>query len=115
MIKTLMKTYTTPTGQKISCPLVRQAEITTFKITVKPGAVMGGHKHDTPLFASILQGRLTTERENGDRKTFTSGSAVAEMIKEYHTGTNETAGPLVLTTFYPDGNQNPPALEKENP
>ncbi|HLW49485.1 MAG TPA: cupin domain-containing protein [Sphingobacteriaceae bacterium] len=113
-VEVLMKTDTTSIGQKIKYPKVAEAEVTVFKITMQPGATTGWHKHDIPLFAYVLQGTLIVEQENGVRKEFTAGSAVAEMMDEYHLGLNEGKEPLILVAFYLGGDQKPLAIRRED-
>ncbi|HMR19294.1 MAG TPA: cupin domain-containing protein [Sphingobacterium sp.] len=115
VIETLMKADTTSIGQKILYPQVEHAEVTVFKITMQPGTSTGWHKHDIPLFAYILQGTLTVERENGERKQFTAGTAISEMRDQYHQGLNEGEDPLVLIAFYLGGDNKPLAIRKPNP
>jgi len=113
-VEVLMKTDTTSVGQKIKYPKVDAAEVTVYKITMQAGASTGWHKHDIPLFAYVLQGTLIVERENGGRKEFKAGSAVAEMMDEYHLGLNEGKEPVILVAFYLGGDQKPLAIRRED-
>lgn len=113
-IETLLKTDTTSMGQKINYPKVQHAEITMYKITMKPGASTGWHKHDIPLFAYVAQGSLTVSSHDGQKKVFTSGMGIAEMIDTYHEGVNAGDVPVVLIAVYLGGDGKPLAVKRES-
>ena len=113
-IETLLKTDTTSVGQKISYPNVEHAEVTVFRITMNPGASTGWHKHGIPLFAYILQGELTVERDGGLVNLYKTGEAVSEMQHIYHQGINKGKEPTILIAFYLGGDNRPLVTRKEN-
>lgn len=102
-VEHLLKADTNSIGQRIVYPQFNRAEVSMLKITMEPGTVTGWHKHAIPLFAYIVQGVLTVERESGDQKEFKAGMAVAEMYDTYHQGINRGNEPVVLIAVYLGG------------
>ena len=121
-IEPLLQTDTTSIGQPLFYPDVEQAEVTILKITIEPGNATGWHKHDIPIFAHILQGEFTVEREDGVRFQFTAGNTISEMIDTYHQGVNQGEEPVVMIAIYLGGDARPltvrmeeEALERSHP
>ncbi|HEY0256296.1 MAG TPA: cupin domain-containing protein, partial [Candidatus Methylacidiphilales bacterium] len=87
-IKTLLKTSTNWTGQKISFPK-NQAEITALLIEMAPGEQTGWHQHPVPLFGYMLSGSLTIELADGTSCVHRAGKAASEGVNLVHNGVNK--------------------------
>jgi quercetin dioxygenase-like cupin family protein len=63
-IEHLLKANTTSIGQKIRYFNFEENEVSILKVTIPPGKSTGWHKHNFPVFAFVLKGKLTLEQEN---------------------------------------------------
>lgn len=115
IVEPLLKTDTTSAGQKIIYPDFENPEVSILKIRLKPGNSTGWHRHDIPLFAYIMQGTLTVETDDGKLLQFEAGTAVSEVIGQYHQGMNRGKEELILIAFYLGGKGKPLSVPKETP
>ncbi|WOV93592.1 MAG: cupin domain-containing protein [Candidatus Nitrosoabyssus spongiisocia] len=90
---TLLETSKTVIGQDIQYPS-GVADITSKIITIPPGVQTGFHTHEYPLFAYIMEGKVsvTYGNESSDTelvtKEFLTGDSFVEAIKYSHNGVN---------------------------
>ncbi len=74
-------------------------ELSILKITVPANQALPWHTHPMPNAAYILDGEITVEKENGEKKLVSKGQVLAEMVGQRHRGyTGNT--PVVLLVFY---------------
>lgn len=75
-------------GQKIAYPKKGQAQVSSSIVSIAPGAETGVHKHNTPMYAYILEGMLTVEYKDGTIKEYGPGTALMEAEGTWHNGKN---------------------------
>ena len=94
----LLKTTTTGDGQPLVYP-GGTAQITSRVTTFPPGAKTGLHRHPMPLYAYILEGRLTIHVEGQPPRHFKAGDAFMETAG-WHYGVNPGDTPTRLLAVY---------------
>jgi quercetin dioxygenase-like cupin family protein len=98
-IETLANTTSAWDGAPYKSYPAGQPQLSVLKITIAPHTTMKWHSHSMPNAGYILSGELTIEKEDGTKKHFVAGQAVAETTGETHRGiTGEK--PVVLIVFY---------------
>ena len=91
----LLKEQTfTVLDQRVKYPTKKPAQISSSILTLLPGDETGWHKHGTPLYAYVLEGKLTVDYEAGVTKEFTAGTALLEAINVWHNGSNKSQEPV---------------------
>ncbi len=96
----LDKCETTITKQPVLYPSDRQAQVTSFVITLAPGAVVPEHMHPVPAYGYILDGELTITYEKDTPLTFKKGEAFIEAVHTWHHGKNTGTVPTrILAVF----------------
>jgi quercetin dioxygenase-like cupin family protein len=103
IIEPILKTDTTTIGQKIIYSNFQDDEITISKITIPSESSTGWHKHEFPVFAYIIKGKLTVELENNKIMQFSENSSFAEVINTFHNGVNKGKDDVVLIAFFMGG------------
>jgi len=77
--------------------------LSVLKLSIPANTPLQWHTHPIPNAAYILSGELTIERrEDGHRKRFKQGEAVAEMVNRSHRGITGNE-PVELVVFYAGG------------
>jgi quercetin dioxygenase-like cupin family protein len=99
-IVSALKTDVTSIGQNFEYPDANKDEVNIAKVIIPPGKETGWHKHNFPVFAYVLKGRLTIEIENSETRQFSEGSSFAEVVHTYHNGKNAGSQDAVLIAFF---------------
>jgi len=95
-------------NQEFGYPVTDSPEVSSSIVTLQPGAETGGHLHEAPMYAYILEGTLdVTYDVDGslETKTFTTGDAIMEGLNIPHNGKNTSNRPvsaLVVNFGSPD-------------
>lgn len=97
--KILLQTQTDGDGAKLVYPTTAPAEVTTVLVEIAPGRQTNWHTHPVPCFAYMLDGELSVETVTGEKKTFRTGDAIAEVVNVLHNGTNSGTTPARLILF----------------
>ena len=98
--RVLVKTSVTGNGQSISYPVTDKAEVTAMTVELVSGAETGWHKHQVPVYAYVISGRLSVEIEGGKQLSFAAGEAIIEVVNTLHNGKNMGNEPVKLAVFY---------------
>ncbi|EAT58530.1 cupin domain-containing protein [Chlorobium ferrooxidans] len=112
--KLLTATKTTTSGEKIRYLKSKNPEVTALTVRIPPGGSTGWHKHPVPVYAYVLEGRLTVALKDGRTFTFNKGDALVEVVNTFHNGTNSGPEPVTLAVFY-TGAAGLPNVIKEEP
>ena len=86
----VLDTSSTVLGQPIRFP-AGDAHIIAGIKTLPPGARSPEHRHETPLFAYVLEGEIELEYRGNGSQTFRGGDAMIEAIDVLHTARNNGA------------------------
>jgi Uncharacterized conserved protein, contains double-stranded beta-helix domain len=97
--KILLQTQTDGAGAKLVYPTNAPAEVTAVFVEVAPGRQTNWHRHPVPCFAYMLEGELTVETADGEKKVFKAGDALAEVVDILHNGINAGPAPVRLVLF----------------
>ncbi len=97
--KILLQTQTDGAGAKLVYPTGAPAEVSTVLVEIAPGRQTNWHTHPVPCFAYMLDGELSVETATGEKKTFRTGDAIAEVVNVLHNGTNSGPTPARLILF----------------
>lgn len=81
-------------GQPIAYPKKTPARITSSIVTLEPGQETGWHKHQTPMYAYVLDGTITVEYDAGVVKEYPAGTALMEAQGVWQNGTNKGDSPV---------------------
>lgn len=96
----LLASGTTIMGEPVAYPAAAPAKVTAGIVTLAPGEETGWHRHGMPSFGYVLEGELTIDYENGERRTLKAGEALLETIALAHSGRNTGSGPMrILAVF----------------
>jgi len=96
LVKPLVSTTTTATGQPIVLPQ-KNAEVLVSSYEIPAGATLPVHRHPFPRYAYVLGGTLeVTHVESGKSNIYKAGDFVIEMIGQWHQATNRGAEPVRL-------------------
>ncbi len=99
-VNKLLETDTTIQGETIHYPESGAAKIVSLIITMDPGESTGWHKHGTPLYAYMLEGKLTVDYGKKGRRTYQAGESFMEAMDYWHQGSNNTVDPVrILVVF----------------
>lgn len=96
----ILKTTTTTGHYPAKYLDTERPEITVMKVDIKPGTETGWHSHPVPLYAYVLEGKLTVEIKGGKTYHFAAGDAIVEVVNIPHNGKNLGTIPVVLIVFY---------------
>jgi len=99
-VSLILKTTTTTGHYPAKYLNTESPEITVMKVEIKPGSETGWHSHPVPLYAYVLEGKLTVEIKGGKRYHFAAGDAIVEVVNIPHNGRNLGTTPVVLIAFY---------------
>jgi quercetin dioxygenase-like cupin family protein len=70
-------------------------------LTIPPGGVSHWMTHPAPAYLYVLQGELTVEFLDGERRVFRAGQAFLQSRAKWHRGRNEGARPVqFLAVFF---------------
>ncbi|NTW69261.1 MAG: cupin domain-containing protein [Chlorobiaceae bacterium] len=113
-VKKLLVSTTTSSGDKIRYLKSKNPEVTALTVRIPPGGSTGWHKHPVPVYAYVLEGRLTVALKDGRTFTFNKGDALVEVMNTFHNGTNSGPEPVSLAVFY-TGAAGVPNVIREDP
>jgi quercetin dioxygenase-like cupin family protein len=82
-------------GEKLAYPNSPDPEISSYIMSIAPGAVTEWMTHPVPGFVYILEGALTVEfATDGARQTFKPGEAFLQAKTAWHRGRNDGDTPM---------------------
>jgi quercetin dioxygenase-like cupin family protein len=108
VISALAKITKTAIGQPLAFPQ-SSPEITALLVTLPAGGPPGRiHKHPHQRIAYVLEGTMSVEQEDGERREYPAGSILIEMRDEWHRAgvVGATAVKLLVIDIAPQGEQN---------
>lgn len=90
-------------GKPLSYPECKPL-IKSMIITMAPGEVGKMHRHDTPLYAYMLSGKIKVDYQDGARTSnvYKAGDALVEAMIVDHVGYNPFDEPAKLLAVYLD-------------
>jgi quercetin dioxygenase-like cupin family protein len=75
--------------------------ISSSVLTIPPGGVSHWMTHPAPAYLYVLQGQLTVEFLDGERRVFQAGQAFLQARMKWHRGRNEGSRPVqFLAVFF---------------
>jgi quercetin dioxygenase-like cupin family protein len=113
-VKKLLTSTTTTSGDKIKYLKTDNPEVTALLVRIPSGGSTGWHKHPVPVYAYVLEGKLTVSLKDGRTFNFNKGDALVEVMDTYHNGTNSGSDMVSLAVFY-TGAQSVSNVIKEDP
>jgi quercetin dioxygenase-like cupin family protein len=99
-VKKLLVTTTTTNGDKIKYLKTDYPEVTALIVRIPPGGSTGWHKHPVPVYAYVMEGKLSVALKDGKTFTFNKGDALVEVMNTFHNGSNVGSEPVSLVVFY---------------
>ncbi|MES0879145.1 cupin domain-containing protein [Roseibium sp. SCP14] len=105
---------TTVAGEKLRFPQDNPS-VKALVVTMEPGEVTGWHKHNTPLFAYILEGEITVTYDGIGKKLFRQGDGLLEAMDVTHRGENTGEGPLKILAVFLLGDDAQPVVAEDAP
>ena len=85
--QTILETNSTIIDQEIHYPS-REPLVTSSIVTIPVGAETGFHIHEYPMYAFILEGKITVDYGEKGLKTYVKGDSFIEAINYEHNGKN---------------------------
>ncbi|NTV05084.1 MAG: cupin domain-containing protein [Chlorobiaceae bacterium] len=99
-VEKLITSSTSSNGKPLVYLRTSKPQVTAVVVHVPPGGSTGWHKHPVPVYAYMMEGRLTVELRNGTSFSFKKGDAILEVINTMHNGYNSGSEPASLVVFY---------------
>jgi quercetin dioxygenase-like cupin family protein len=99
-VEKLITSSTSSNGKPLVYLRTAKPEVTALVVHIPPGGSTGWHKHPVPVYAYMLEGRLTVELRNGTSFGFKKGDAILEVMNTMHNGYNSGSEPATLVVFY---------------
>lgn len=96
---TLLQASTTPAGQPIEFPLLRN-QFSASLVEIAPGGQVGRHMHPVPVLVYILEGELTVEAEGQQARSYKAGQAALEVVNTWHNGMNRVSVPVKFLAIF---------------
>lgn len=99
----LLTTVNDVLGKPLSYPNCKPL-VKSMIITMAPGEVGKMHRHDTPLYAYMLSGKIKVDYQDGARTSnvYKAGDALVEAMIVDHLGYNPFDEPAKLLAVYLD-------------
>lgn len=95
VVKPVVTTSTTASGQPITVPANPQVIVSTYEIP--PGVTLPVHKHPFQRYAYVLAGNLSVVNEDTDQTyRYKTGDFIVEVLDQWHLGRNEGKTPVKL-------------------
>ena len=96
----ILTATTASNGQKLSYLRTDNPEVTAMTVEIPPGVETGWHTHGVPVYAYVLDGKITVEMAGGATYDFTKGDAIIEVRDTPHNGRNTGDTTARLLVFY---------------
>src|SRR3954451_2405732 len=91
----VLQTSTSWMGQNFEYPKTDKPIISSSVVEFAPGAKGDWHYHPVPEYVYVLEGTITIEDENGQKKDFHAGEAFIEVTNN-HYGRNDGNTPAKI-------------------
>ena len=95
----LLQASTTPSGQPVEFPQVRN-QFMAVHVEIAPGGQVGRHMHPVPVMVYILEGELTVEADGQQPRIYKAGQAALEVVNTWHNGLNRGSGLLRFVAVF---------------
>jgi len=99
-VQKLLVSSTAINGDKLQYLRTDHPEVTALIVHIPPGGSTGWHKHPVPVYAYILEGKLTLKLKDGRTFSLNKGAAIFEVMNIMHNGYNFGKEPVSLVVFY---------------
>ena len=93
--QTILETDKTIIDQEIQYPSGKPL-VTSSIVTIPVGAETGFHTHEYPMYAYILEGKVTVDYGEEGLKTYVKGDTFIEAINYEHNGKNTGEEPAKI-------------------
>ena len=80
--------------QQIVYPKKKPARVSSSIVQLEPGQETGWQKHNTPMFAYVLEGTVSVEYDAGVTKEFSAGTALMEAVDVWYNAVNKGEQPV---------------------
>jgi quercetin dioxygenase-like cupin family protein len=101
LVAPLPDLQTTVAGEPLVYLNTPNPVISSSVLTIQPGGVSHWMTHPAPAYLYVLQGQLTVEFLDGERRVFQAGQAFLQSRAKWHRGRNEAALPVqFLAVFF---------------
>lgn len=95
VVKQILATSTTASGQPIVVPTNPEVIVSTYEIPA--GASLPFHKHPFQRYAYVMAGDLSvTNRDTNEIYRYKTGDFIVEVLDQWHMGRNEGKTPVKL-------------------
>lgn len=95
VVKQLLSTTATASGQPITVPANPQIIVSTYDIPA--GASLPFHKHPFQRYAYVMAGDLSVvNRDTNETYRYKTGDFIVEVLDQWHMGRNEGKTPVRL-------------------
>ena len=95
VVKPVLTTTTTASGQPIAVPPNPQVIVSTYDIPA--GASLPFHKHPFQRYAYVMAGDLSVvNRDTNETYRYRAGDFIVEVLDQWHMGRNEGKVPVKL-------------------
>ncbi len=95
VVKPVLTTTTTASGQPIAVPANPQVIVSTYEIPA--GASLPFHKHPFLRYAYVMAGDLSVvNRDTNETYRYKTGDFIVEVLDQWHMGRNEGKTPVKL-------------------
>lgn len=109
----LLKTGTSWDGGLIEYP-VGDPQITSVILRISPDQTPPFHCHPVPTMGYVLSGTVQIETASGQRKQFSAGESVVEVMRTIHRGV-AIGGPAEIVVFYAGAEGLPVTVPADSP
>jgi quercetin dioxygenase-like cupin family protein len=76
-------------GEPLTYPSTPSPEVSSFTLSLAPGATTAWMTHPVQAYIYVLEGTLTVELADGGRQEFGAGQAFLQTRTRWHRGRNE--------------------------
>lgn len=100
MVKELVKTTQSWSGELLPVYPKGQAEITILRISIPAGTRLHTHSHPVINAGVLISGQLTVVTADGRTLHLKAGEPIVEIVNTLHYGINEGTVPAEIIVFY---------------
>lgn len=100
MVKELVKTTQSWSGEFLPAYPKGQAEITILRISIPAGTRLHTHSHPVINAGVLISGQLTVVTADGRTLHLKAGEPIVEIVNTLHYGINEGTVPAEIIVFY---------------
>ena len=97
-------------GERLAYPSSPSPEVSSFILSIAPGATTAWMTHPVQAYIYVLEGTLTVELEDGARLEFPAGRAFLQSRTKWHRGRNQGKTPVRFLAVFCGAREVPTVL-----